>query len=221
MLAALHHRDRTGEGQHVDQSQAESSMHAIGVTLAESSLGAPAPDRLANGDPAMCPHDAYACAGDDQWVAIAVRDDADWRALAAELGRSDWRDLDLAARRARQAEIDRVIAAWTQGREAPDVESLLQRAGVPAHAVLNAELSREDAQLAHRGHFQTTEHADHRARGARDRVREEHGLPVRALGARDREGAEARRRRGARPCAPGRAFGQIQQIHLTYRTRLM
>jgi len=159
LLAALHHRDRTGEGQHIDQSQAESAMHALAHALAESSLGAPAPDRLANGDPAMCPHDVYPCAGDDQWVAIAVRDDADWRALATELGRAEWRDLDLGARRAKQTEIDAALSAWTQAREAPAVEAQLQRAGVPSHAVLNAELSKADAQLAHRGHFVTTQHA--------------------------------------------------------------
>ena len=159
LLAALHHRDRTGEGQHIDQSQAECSMHAMALALAESSLGAPAPDRLANGDPGMCPHDVFPCAGDDQWVAIAVRDDADWRALAAELGRAGWRELGLEARRTRQAEIDQEIAAWTRPREAADVEAQLQRAGVPAHAVMNAELSKHDPQLAHRGHFVATEHA--------------------------------------------------------------
>jgi crotonobetainyl-CoA:carnitine CoA-transferase CaiB-like acyl-CoA transferase len=159
LLAALHHRDRSGEGQHIDQSQAESAMHALAHALARSSLGAPAPDRLANGDPAMCPHDVYPCAGDDQWVAIAVRDDADWRALATELGRADWSGLDLEARRAKQAEIDAAVAAWTQGRAAPAVEAQLQRAGVPSHAVLNAELSKSDAQLAHRGHFVATQHA--------------------------------------------------------------
>ena len=130
LLAALQHRDRSGEGQQIDQSQAECSMHTMALALAESSLGAAPPDRLGNGDPAICPHDVYACAGDDQWLAIAKR-----------------------------AEIDHAIAEWTRTREATDVEAQLQRAGVPAHAVMNAELSMRDAQLAHRGHFLATEHA--------------------------------------------------------------
>jgi crotonobetainyl-CoA:carnitine CoA-transferase CaiB-like acyl-CoA transferase len=88
-----------------------------------------------------------------------VRDDADWGALAAELGRAEWRGLGLDARRARQAEIDAALAEWTQTLAAPEAEKRLQRAGVPAHAVLNGELSREDAQLAHRGHFVETQHA--------------------------------------------------------------
>jgi len=88
-----------------------------------------------------------------------VRDGADWCALAAELGRAEWRELDLEARRANQADIDHAIAAWTRTQEAADVEAQLQRAGVPAHAVMNAELSKHDAQLAHRGHFVATEHA--------------------------------------------------------------
>ncbi|MEJ2087919.1 MAG: CoA transferase [Gammaproteobacteria bacterium] len=158
LLAALHHRDRTGHGQYIDQSQAESSMLVMSRAIAESSLGNPAPDRLANDDPTMYPHDVYPCDEDDQWVAIAVRGDGEWRALATELGRLDLADLGLAERRVAASEIQQAIAAWTRVRSAPEAEALLQRAGVPSHAVMNAELSMNDPQLAHYRHFQQTQH---------------------------------------------------------------
>jgi crotonobetainyl-CoA:carnitine CoA-transferase CaiB-like acyl-CoA transferase len=91
-------------------------------------------------------------------VAIAVRGDGEWRALATELGRLDLADLGLAERRVAASEIQQAIAAWTRVRSAPEAEALLQRAGVPSHAVMNAELSMNDPQLAHYRHFQQTQH---------------------------------------------------------------
>jgi crotonobetainyl-CoA:carnitine CoA-transferase CaiB-like acyl-CoA transferase len=162
MLAALHHRDRTGAGQHIDQSQAESAMHYLSLAVARASVSHDTPDRLGNTDSNMFPHDAYRCSGADQWVAIAVRDDADWQALvdaidAPEL--SALRAANVAARRASGGAIDAAISRWSSDRSAVDVERRLQGAGVPAHAVMNATIVRDDAQLAHREHFVTTQHA--------------------------------------------------------------
>jgi crotonobetainyl-CoA:carnitine CoA-transferase CaiB-like acyl-CoA transferase len=163
VLAALHHRDRTGEGQYIDQSQAESATHFLARALADARSGAPAPDRLANSDPDFFPHDVYRCAGDDQWVAIVVRDERDWQALAAEM---DWLAADrdrfasVAARRAAGDEIDARIGAWTADQSAMAVEARLQRLGVPACAVANAGAD-PDPQLLHREHFVRCTHAVH------------------------------------------------------------
>jgi crotonobetainyl-CoA:carnitine CoA-transferase CaiB-like acyl-CoA transferase len=163
LLAALHHRDRTGRGQYVDQSQAESAMHFLGRALADAARGAQDPDRLGNSDAEFAPHDVFRCAGDDQWVAIAVRDARDWLALADEMGiaRAEagrWIDRD--ARRNAEAEIGRRIGAWTADQAAADVEARLQKRGVPAHAVANAGAD-PDPQLVHREHFVRCAHALH------------------------------------------------------------
>ena len=163
LVAALHHRDRTGEGQYIDQSQAESAMQFLSVALAETSRGAPVPDRIGNTDPQCFPHDAFRCEGDDQWIAIAVRDRRDWRALVAAIGNPALTDSaleDVAARRKHASTIDQAISAWTLPRRANDVEAALQRAGVPAHVVANAGAD-PDAQLVHRGHFVHCTHAVH------------------------------------------------------------
>jgi benzylsuccinate CoA-transferase BbsF subunit len=162
LLAALHHRDRTGEGQHIDQSQAESAMHVLSLAVAEASVSTDYPDRLGNADPAMSPHDVFACAGDDQWVAIAVRDDDDWHALVAEVGSAPLnalQDAKLDARRAAAEVITQEISSWTAPQNALDVEARLQRIGIPAHSVMNAAIATADAQLAHREHFVRCAHA--------------------------------------------------------------
>jgi len=162
MLAALHHRDRTGQGQHIDQSQAESAMHYLSLAVARASVSHEAPDRLGNTDPHMFPHDVYRCDGADQWVAIAIRDDADWRALVAEIASPELsavRDANESARRAAGATVNAAIAQWTSSRDAVEVERRLQRAGIPAHSVMNAALVRSDEHLTHREHFVTTRHS--------------------------------------------------------------
>jgi crotonobetainyl-CoA:carnitine CoA-transferase CaiB-like acyl-CoA transferase len=160
VLAALHHRDRTGQGQHIDQSQAESAMHYLSVAVAAASRGAAYPDRLANSDPGMCPHDVFRCAGDDQWVAIAIRDDDDWRRLIDVVpgdALKDARLATIAGRRAAEREIGAAITTWTASQRADQVEAYLQRHGIPAHAVTNAG-SGPDPQLTHREHFVRTTH---------------------------------------------------------------
>ena len=161
VLAALAHRDRTGEGQHIDQSQAESAMHYLSLAVAGASVSDEDPDRLGNTDPTMFPHDAYRCAGDDAWVAIAVRDDADWHALVAEIDAPELASLataDVGARRAAATAIEAAIGRWTSLQTATGVEQRLQRAGVPAHAVVNGATVRDDPQYAHREHFLRCRH---------------------------------------------------------------
>jgi len=160
VLAALHHRDRTGEGQHIDQSQAESAMHYLSVAVAAASRGTAAPDRLANSDPGMCPHDVFRCAGDDQWVAIAVRDDEDWHRLVDAVpidALKASRFATVAGRRAAEQDINVAITGWTASQSADEVEMHLQRCGVPAHVVVNAA-SGPDSQLTHRQHFVRASH---------------------------------------------------------------
>jgi benzylsuccinate CoA-transferase BbsF subunit len=161
LLAALHHRDRTGQGQHIDQSQAESAMHYLSVAVAETSQSGECPDRLGNTDRTMFPHDAFRCAGEDQWIAIAVRDDADWRKLVAEIGSNELtalREADVGGRRAAEGVIQQQLSRWTGPQDVLELEARLQRIGIPAHAVANAAIVKDDAQLAHRAHFVRTTH---------------------------------------------------------------
>ena len=157
ILAAVEHRDRTGEGSYLDQSQIEASLHYMTPAILDHQLTGNPWDRLGNDDPELCPHGVYPSAGDNEWVAVAVRSADDWRELAAAIGRDDLgSDPALATaegRRARQAEIDAAISAWTAGRSPGEAETVLQRRQVPAHAVVHSHMDELDPQLVHRQHM--------------------------------------------------------------------
>jgi crotonobetainyl-CoA:carnitine CoA-transferase CaiB-like acyl-CoA transferase len=151
ILAALEHRDRTGEGQYIDQAQAEAALHFLAPAFLDYTANGRLPEPAGNADPHLHPHGVFPCAceaGEEAWIAIAVRDDRDWRGLCEVLGRPD-----LVDRRGEREVIDAELAAWTSVREAADVEALLQRRGVPAHVVLDTPGLFACPQLQQRGHY--------------------------------------------------------------------
>ena len=155
-LEALDHRARTGEGREIDLSQLEAMASHTGTALLESEAGIPSLSSDGNRHPRMAPHGAYPCAGTDQWIAIACRDDADWRALCGAMGNPAWtRDADLATiagRRAREDDVDRRLAAWTAQHDRYALGARLADAGVPAAPVQDAaDRVERDPQLAARG----------------------------------------------------------------------
>jgi crotonobetainyl-CoA:carnitine CoA-transferase CaiB-like acyl-CoA transferase len=155
VLAALEHRRRTGEGQHIDLAQAEASIHFLGPALLDHQLSGRVARRTGNLDPQMAPHGVYPVRGEDRWIAIAVADDGQWRALRQVLdGTPPFDDLEAAAaRRARARVLDEWLARETAGWSGPELEARLLSAGVPAALVLNGEDVARDPQLAARGHF--------------------------------------------------------------------
>ncbi len=161
LLAALDHRRRTGEGQYLDFAQAEACVHFLAPAILDQVVNRREMTRQGNADAMMVPHGVYRSAGDDAWVAIACRDDEDWRALAALLDRADLATLSLAERRARAAELDELVGRWTAGRSPDDAADLAISAGVPAHAVQNSGECYADPQLEHLGHWVTLPHTEH------------------------------------------------------------
>ncbi len=159
ILAAVDHRRRTGQGQYLDFSQMEAAVHLLTPALIELQETGNKRTRRGNDDDELVPHGVYRAAGDDQWIAIAVTDDAAWRSLAIEMGRPDLADLDQAARGARRGELDEILSAWTAGQHAAGLAHRLQAHGVAAHQVQNSDACTDDPQLLHRGHFQWLPHA--------------------------------------------------------------
>jgi crotonobetainyl-CoA:carnitine CoA-transferase CaiB-like acyl-CoA transferase len=164
LVAALDHRRRTGEGQYIDQAQMESSLHFLGPELLDVQVSGVSPRRAGNRALCAAPHDAYPCAGVDQWCAIAVETDAQWRALRRALGEPPWATdpgLDSVAGRLGQLElIDRELAAFTAPYEPRALMALLQAAGVPAGMVQRSSDHMQDPQLAHRKFFRRLEHPE-------------------------------------------------------------
>jgi crotonobetainyl-CoA:carnitine CoA-transferase CaiB-like acyl-CoA transferase len=171
VLAALHHRRRTGEGQYVDVSQLEPGVGLTGALLLDFVVngrqsrrpGFPPGNRRLH--PSAAPQGAYRAAGDDRWVVISCRTDEQWRSLAGAMGDPAWAGDDrfstLAGRVEHADELDELVESWTRQRDRYDTMHLLQKAGVPAAAVQDARDRMEtDPQLEARGHFTAVRHCE-------------------------------------------------------------
>lgn len=161
VLAALDHRQRTGEGQHLDMAQTESAAYLLGeVYLGTASTGRD-PEPRGNHHPGMAPHGVYPSAGEDRWVAIAVSDDDAFERLCRTIGWTpDPALATLEGRLAVRDELDERLAGWTARRSRDEAAKVLQAAGVSAMPVMGPEDHHADAHLASREFIVTLEHPE-------------------------------------------------------------
>ena len=155
VMAALHHRARTGKGQYIDLSQAETSAALMGTELVECIEAGREPQAPANTSPYMAPHGCYRCLGADRWCVIAVETEAQWRAMCEVMGHSEWvadmRFSDLRSRLEHRQELDELVSGWTERQTPHQVMLKLQRAGVAAGVVANSEDLYLDPHMRERG----------------------------------------------------------------------
>lgn len=134
-LAALRHRQNTGEGQFIDLSAVECMTSMIGDSFMDYALNGHIQQAEGNHHPEMAPHHVYPCAG-GEWISLAAPGGEQWRALARAMGQAelagDARFATLADRKANEAELDRLIADWTARQDTLELVSKLQAAGIPA-----------------------------------------------------------------------------------------
>ncbi len=163
LLAALEHARVAGEGQHIDLSQAEATMHFLGAALLDYTVNGRVATARGNAHPHYAPSGVYPVRGDDRWIAIAAPDDETFRALdgLADRGWSaDPRFADASNRVAHATLLDDAIADWTADQDLAALEARLVAAGVPAHRVSNSYDALEDPQLDARAHFIPLEYGD-------------------------------------------------------------
>jgi crotonobetainyl-CoA:carnitine CoA-transferase CaiB-like acyl-CoA transferase len=157
-MAALRHRDRTGEGQWIDMSLNECGVTFCADALIEYQRTGVLRAPNANRDPSVAPQGVYRCIGTDNWVAITVQSGDEWKQVATLIGRPDLADDDslseLSARHARHDELDAAISAWTAGLEQYEVAHALQARGVAAGPVLANWQIMADPHIHHRGMYQ-------------------------------------------------------------------
>jgi crotonobetainyl-CoA:carnitine CoA-transferase CaiB-like acyl-CoA transferase len=119
-------------------------------------------DRRGNRDDLMVPHNVYRCAGNDQWAAIAVNSEDEWRSLCEALGHAEWlvdpRFQDQPNRKANEEMLDTLIEGWTLQHSPTDVMHMLQAAGVAATPVLNTEGLCTDPQFQQRNYTRAIDH---------------------------------------------------------------
>jgi len=160
VLAALLKRRRTGRGCYIDLSQTETGLMLSGTAVLEAQVSGKPTQRYGNRMPFAdwAPHGTFPCRGPDQWITIAVQTDEQWLALIDEMGSPGWgrgeRFRSAAARKANEAELERLLAEFTKREDRYDLMQRLQRRGVPAGVVQNAaDRCERDPQLKYRGYF--------------------------------------------------------------------
>lgn len=168
LMMAVYNRNITGLGSEIDVSAVEAGINLLGPLLLDVAVNGrstrgpdfPLGNRLDH--PNAAPHGVYPCLGEDRWIAVAVFDEAEWRALAGVVDAAWTADPAFATqaeRFANQDALDTHMADWTRDQDRFVLMHRLQAAGVRAGAVQTAEdLNETDPHIAHRGVFFEMDH---------------------------------------------------------------
>ena len=143
ILAALWHREMTGEGQHISLAEAYAITSLLGEAIMDYTMNGRVPGLQGNCHPTLCPHGNYPCRGDDKWVAIAVDTEEEWRSFCTALGAREWltdkRFTNKETRRQHWDELDNLITGKTIKYQPYKITDILQKVNVAATPVMNCE----------------------------------------------------------------------------------
>ncbi len=149
--ASLWRRRETGEVAQIDCSMIEAILWTLSGPLLATQTGNAA-EPVGNRSDRLAPHGAWRCAGEDAWIAIAIRDDQEWRALCELVpGLTPLSGLGLTDRIARETEIGATLTAWAVEQPAPEAATTLRGKGIPASALASSADLVADAHLRVRG----------------------------------------------------------------------
>ncbi len=155
VLAALVHKRRTGEGQHIDLAQVECMLPFTAAwAIAQAANGTAGP-RRGNRHPDFL-QAVVRSKGEDDWLYLSVTTEAMWKALCGVVGRADLTGINP---HECESEAEAAIEAWSLQRSADEAMALLQSAGVAAGAVRSPLATFSDPQLLARGFWQKGERA--------------------------------------------------------------
>ncbi len=162
VLGALERRRVTGGGAWVDMAQYEAGLLFMAGALLDHERHGVVASRRGNRSDRAFPHGAFRC-DDGAWVALSCWSDGQLARLAETIGEpglTGHRDPAAVGKRAGREAIDDAIAKWASDRDADDVASTLQQAGVPASVVATVTDLFADRQLAHRGTWRRMPHPE-------------------------------------------------------------
>lgn len=145
-LAALQHRNETGEGQVVDSAIYESVLATMEATIPEYSVSEYIRERSGSVLPNVAPSNIYQCKDGD--MIVAANQDTVFARLSKAMGTpelaSDERFATHTARGANQDVLDNIVDAWTRTRTMDEVDALMVEHGVPCGRVYRAPEMLED-----------------------------------------------------------------------------
>ncbi|HXW83603.1 MAG TPA: CoA transferase, partial [Candidatus Binataceae bacterium] len=160
LMTALRRQRQTGVGCYIDMSQVETGLMLSGTSLLEHQLAGRSTTRYGNRMPFLdwAPHGAFRCRGEDNWIAISVQSDAQWRSLIEDMGSPAWaadsRFASADGRKAHEDELERNLSSFTMEQDRHELMDRLQARGIPAAVVQKASDRFDlDPQLKARGYY--------------------------------------------------------------------
>lgn len=162
-LLALRWRRLTGEGQHIDISLREPLTCFLAEAILDYTMNGRKGGQMGNCHPRFL-QGCYRCKGEDNWVAISVTSDEEWKGLCQAFGNPFWTEkekfAEMESRLENQDEIDELIEDWTGRYEAYEAMHILQKNGVRAGAVLKVSEMLKDPHFRERGFFESVSHPE-------------------------------------------------------------
>ncbi len=151
ILAALRHRDVTGEGQHLDVSLFGAVMAMSSGQLSNFMVGGKIPGRTGNASPNITPYGVYPCS--DGLFIVASANQGQFTALCKALGHPEWVDdprfKDNGSRMAHQGELHKLFSEILSTRPRAHWEELFLEVGVPAGPINNYAQAMAHPQAQH------------------------------------------------------------------------
>jgi crotonobetainyl-CoA:carnitine CoA-transferase CaiB-like acyl-CoA transferase len=162
VMAALLHKRRTGEGQHVELAQVQALFPLAAPWIIEQSVTG-AVRRPGSRHPIYVPSGVFRCAGDDAWIVLTLTSDSAWPHLCEVIGRKDLSAEPMfetaAGRRTIEDEIESELSRWAAQKDPEAAMREMQAAGVAAGVARAPSELLEDPHIAARGSWQTVDRA--------------------------------------------------------------
>jgi benzylsuccinate CoA-transferase BbsF subunit len=164
LVGALDYRKKTGKGQLIDLSQFEAGLQLIAPLLLDYSANGVEAEANGNVCEYAAPHGVFRCKGEDRWCAITVFEESEWQAMCKAMGSPEWTKAGdfstLMERKKNEARLNHLVEQWTSQYEPEHVMMVLQKEGVAAGVVQNAEDICSDVQLEEREFFWSGDHKE-------------------------------------------------------------
>lgn len=162
LMLGLMERHRTDDAVFVESTMVEAALNCAAEAMVEFSAYGICLERMGNRSPCAAPQNLYECSQADDWLALAVADNAQWEGLKAALGNPDWAEApELQSARGRHAAhemLDERLSAWAAEQDCAEAAEHLRSHGVAASGVYNTRLLFQHPQYAARGFYEPIEH---------------------------------------------------------------
>jgi len=143
IMAALRHRDQSGQGQLIELSQIDSTAYVMGPHYLEQFLNNETSYPIGNGHLTFSPHGAYRCAGQNAWCVISIENESQWGKFKKTIGNQprleNSKFSTMESRIINRNELDLYINEWSSGLEAYSVMKMLQENDIPCGVVQNGK----------------------------------------------------------------------------------